>query len=589
MRKRSSFILIGALALGVILSWGILRAASDPPRPSGREMDAEVQERMRKAAQMADALEDLALRAFALSRIASGLSRIDPAEARQVAAQAWEAAQRIDSVSYRNFVTDLEGSARRWGKDEREKIGPLLERIERTRSRSWLLGVIAADTRTIDPAWAERILEQAIARSEAGGDSPGRDFDLRALAAEMAKRDRARAIGVAGKIRDPQVRSWALRAIASEIASSDPAGAVTVWRMAIAEAEKIQETVPSELDGNPRLAAISPESRQRLLLSGRVRRAAARAQVLGRIALDLHRVDPAMSRSLFHRAVQVAEGIEKPYTQAYTLSELAGTLAPADPGEAARLAARIARAHADARFSAWMSIAARTMAREDLERAAAAAGEIEEPYDRAKALGRVAVAMGPLDPGRGLQLAETIAYPYLRDEALGALALKWLREKDREKEAVALVERIADPLVRGRTFQGLAVSLAPRDPQRAKKLFARAASLAEEIHSSVLLWEILPEWVKVDPDRLYETIGRTEGDAAHRSAALRRIALDRWQSDRAQAGLVLEVAVKAAEKSDEAYLRSELLRQIAVEWTEVNGIKAGAIFWKAVEAARQIG
>lgn len=153
-----------------------------------------------------------------------------------------------------------------------------------------------------------------------------------------------------------------------------------------------------------------------------------------------------------------------------------------------------------------MSIAARTAAREDLERAAAAAGEIEEPYDRAKALGRVAAAMGPLDPQRALQLAEKIAYPYLRDEALGALALKWPQDKEREKAIVALLERIEDPLIRGRALKGLAVSLAPRDPQRAGKFFARAASLAEEIQSSDLLWEILPEWTKVDLDRLYEMV-----------------------------------------------------------------------------------
>lgn len=80
-----------------------------------------------------------------------------------------------------------------------------------------------------------------------------------------------------------------------------------------------------------------------------------------------------------------------------------------------------------------------------------------------------------------------------------------------------------------------------------------------------------------------------EGDAAHRSAALRKIALEEWRSDQARAELVLEMAVKAAERADDAYTRSELLRQIAAEWTEVDGVKAGAIFKKAAEAAGKIG
>jgi hypothetical protein len=278
--------------------------------------------------------------------------------------------------------------------------------------------------------------------------------------------------------------------------------------------------------------------------------------------------------------------IEKPYMKAYILSDIACALALVDTEEAAGVAAKINKRHADARFSAWMQIASRTSAQDNLEKAAAIAEEIKERYDRAKALGRIASAMTPLNPERALELAEKIEYPYIRDEALSLLAKEW--PKNRKKEVPDFIGNIHNPFLQGKAYKETALRINQKNPKKAEKLLMKATSLAEEIKSGPLLWDIATTWAKINPDKLYDLLARTEGHEVYRSRGLTEIALKEWGSDRIRSEMVLEMAVKTAERVDDAYHRSDLLREISMEWTKIDRVKAETVFRKAVEAAEKI-
>jgi hypothetical protein len=276
-------------------------------------------------------------------------------------------------------------------------------------------------------------------------------------------------------------------------------------------------------------------------------------------------------------------------------------IAPVYPGSAEEYAGKIDPAHSDAAFAALIKVAEVKGAKmgkadeDSLGKAEAVAKNITDPYDRAKALTMVAMAIAPSNRDKAVEMAKDIDYPALANEVLAAAAVSAAKESaDLGKQAI---DKIKEPrfaknetlYIKAKAFFEMAEQKAATDKEAALKLYGKAASGAADAKSTRLQWRATTGMCKIDPDKLFDAAAKIEGDDYDKAMSLSEIASDWSARGDSRSGLVWDMAARAASGIEDGGKCSELLTAVAAKCARYDKARASAIFGKAVEKANKIG
>jgi Protein kinase domain len=363
---------------------------------------------------------------------------------------------------------------------------------------------LAAD---IDPARAERLLNDAERIARAIKDDERRFFALAGTARAYATIDPAHAERIAGGIKDKIQRAFALAGIARAYAADDPARA----RQLIADAEQLaREIPPNEFNRVYQL---------RLVAGVCVDIAPARA---ARLAGDIEEMARAIGRRDYRdvalktvvemyaiidpvRAEQIVGVIQDEAIRAEALGASAKAYATVDPERAEQL----------------------------ITDAEQLAREIHDDRDRAVALGSIVRAWAGTDPGRAERIAHAIPNESWRAGALTAIANACAQTDPAHagrliNDAEQLDRRIHD----GKQelpgcLARIAKTCASFDRVHAERVLNDAEQLARAIpdvsSQAAVLADIADACTAIDPDRA-EKIAYAIRDDDRRAWALVRIA-----------------------------------------------------------------
>jgi len=274
-------------------------------------------------------------------------------------------------------------------------------------------------------------------------------------------------------------------------------------------------------------------------------------------------------------------------------------LAEVDHDSAGKLAWKIDAGHEDAQFAALFKAAqvkSKTVGvQEDLEKAAGVAESIQDPYEKAKALTTVADLMVTYSRDKATEMAEGIEYPALKNEVLARVAVALSKEsEDKAKEALGkIVEpRFANKevlYVKANALADMAAMMVSSDADAAKKLYGKAAGAAADTKSAPLQWKIASGLCKLDHDKLYEAAAKIEGDNYNNAMGLSEIAADWSSKGDSGAGMVWDMAAKAATAMDDDYASSETLNALATRCAQFDKARASAMLAKSLDKVRKIG
>ena len=473
--------------------------------PSREVASADEEAQARQAAldtadRAADAADRALARAWMLARVGAAWAEFDPQKAQAALDAALTAAEE----------TQMNALAL-WGEAQaaqektisslaaQEKARLVAQRLEATNSRAWALRLIAAEWAAVDPARAEEILEKAltVANNTAG---IYRELDVRAIAVTWATINPTRGVAVAERVYDPALRAWALWEIA------DATGDTSLYAQAAEAARQVSDPVD-------------------------------RARSLREIAV--HSGD----RALFDEALAALDGVEGA-ALAYALSDLAVA-----SGDAA-IVARIDPAYPDARAAALYRLGR-------FDEAWAAAAQIADPFDRARAQAAVAGAWGNADAAR------QIADPTLRDMALRDVALA---DGD-----VALAESIESPYYRVQALTALGQ-------------YQAALDAAEELSDTYPLRALAVAWAESDPQAALAVVDKMDREA-DKAQALRAVAA--VTDDQAIFERALSLALAARVRGD-PLAPAEASLALAQTLNPTNRDRAEVALAQAYEVAQRI-
>jgi hypothetical protein len=551
-----------------------------------------------KAMKAADALDNMNSKAYEMGQVGLAMAQNGAAGSAQVLDEALNIAREAHSPANKAMVAELKAETGGWEPKDMEQIAPAFDRLEKATGRVWTLRSIAEGIAVSDKGRARSILMEAAAEAEAMADKKYRDLDLRGVAAGLAGMDADAAMGVAGKISDPRVKAYALNAIgtanalyaagdaADEILKMDPQSALL--------SEETPETVKT--------ATLGAE---------RSRLQAAAAKSLAATAKALYVIDMDKAKEMFNHAADIADKIDvrHGYTKAYATSDVAIALASVDPGVAGQIVDKIDATHSDARFAALMKIAESNAKmtgktnESDLEKAEAEAKNIGDSYDEAKALTAVALALVPVSVEKAEAVAKEIEYPEFKNQVYAAIAVAAVRAGD--DSFIKAMDKVNEPskmmkadllypkghlmYIRAKAFCDAADAKAATDPAAAIKLYGKAAGAAADAKSGQLQWKIVGRLSRLDQDKFFEMAAKIESDDAVKAVALADIAADWASRGDAKAGIVWDLAAKAASAVDDNPKSCELLNDIAAKCSQYDKARAAAMFSKAYEKAGKIG
>jgi tetratricopeptide (TPR) repeat protein len=394
----------------------------------------------------ADVAERALARAWMLARVGAAWSDLNPQRAESALADALAAAEETqlntaalwgEAQAVQEGTVDLQFA--------QEKAWLSVDRLNSVNSRAWALGLIADEWASVDPTRTEEILEEAltVATGRASGIASTdiyRDFDVRIIAVIWATLDPEQGLAVAERIHDPAVRAWALREIA------EFTGDASLY----AQAAEVARLISDPVD---------------------------RARVLREIAVS------SGDHALFNEALAALEGVESA-SRAYALSDLA-----AASGDAS-VAAQIEPGYPGARAAALYRIG-------QFDEAWAAAGEIEDPFDRARAQAAIASAWGNADA------AMQISDPTLRDLALREVAVA--------KQDLSLAGSIESPYYRVQALTALGQ-------------YQAALEAAAELKDTYPLRALAVAWAATDPQSALTVVDIMDREV-DKAAALHAIAV----------------------------------------------------------------
>lgn len=537
-----------------------------------------------KAGKVADNLDNMTLKAYEMGQVGAAMAKAGESGAAQVLDQALSIAKDTHSDANKAFLAQLRQDTADWTGKDAEGVAPIIERIQNATTRVWVIRSIAEG---MDAGKAKTVLADATAEAAAIPDKRYRDMDLMGVSGALAALDPQAAMDVAGKIDDQRVKAYALKAIGT------PAALDAAAEAALA----IQKMEPE----SPTLTKDTHEDiKARVLAAEKDKLNAASAKALASIAVAMNATDASKAKSLLAQAAQIASSIEHPYTKNYAISDVAIAMADVDPQGAAQLADSIPDEHADAKYAALMKIAEvnsskGTVDGAGLEKAADAAKMITGNFDREEALMKVALAMAASNKDKAAEIAKEITFEDMKNEVLAALAVSASKEGDAATKAA--MDKIVEPrfaanrtiAVEAKALCDMADLKLASDPAAAKKLYSKAAGMATDAKSVSLQWRCAKGLCSIDPDKLYEMASKIEGDEASKALALADIAADWSAKGNAQAGVVWDMASKAAAGIDDSPKSCELLKAIAVKCAQHDKARATAMFTKAVEKANKIG
>jgi hypothetical protein len=473
-----------AVFIFVLFSLPIFRIPSQPVAAVSEEEQSR-QTALDTASRTADVADRALARAWMLARVGAAWQGLNPqqaATALDAALAAADEAQINDLALWGEAQAAWEGTL--GSQASQEQAGLMAARLGAVNSRAWSLRLIAADWGAVDRAREEKLLEQALAIAQ-GNPSIYGDLDVRAIAVTWAAIDPARGLTVAGQVRDPGLRAWGLWEVAGIT------GDQAAYDQAAQAARQVTDPV-------------------------------VQARSLREVAAHSGRT------SLFQEALAALDGAQGA-PLAYALGDLAA--ASGDPA----IAARIDPAYPDARAAALYRLGR-------FEEAWSAAGQIADPFDRARAQAAIAGAWGNADAAR--QIAE----PGLRDRALRDVAIarqdaalaqgiessyyrvQALTALGQYQAALAEAGNLSDTY----PLRALAVALAGSDPQA-------ALALVDKMDR------------EVDKAEALRAIAAATGDADTFNQALAMALAARLSGDAlapAQASLALAQAFQAVDKSE---------------------------------------
>jgi hypothetical protein len=452
------------------------------------------------ASHVADVADRALARAWMLARVGAGWESLDPQQAETALAAALTAAGAVQSD---DFALWGEAQAAREGtlgsQAYQDQAELMAARLDAANTRAWALRLIAADWGTVDRARAEKVLEQALAMAQSNPSIYG-DLDVRSIAVTWAAIDPARGLAIAGQVRDPGLRAWGLWEVAGIT------GDTAVYDQAAQAARQVADPV-------------------------------ARARSLREVAVH------SGQSSLFQEALAALDEVQGA-SMAYALGDLAA--ASGDPA----IAARIDPVYPDAQAAALYRLGR-------FEEAWNAAGQIADPFDRARAQAAIAGAWGNADAAR--QIAE----PGLRDRALRDVAIA---EKD-----VALAQGIASPYYRVQALTALGE-------------YQAALTEADKLSDTYPLRALAVALAAHDPQAALALVDKMDREV-DKAEALRAVAAASGDPDTFNQALAMALAARV---SGDALAPAQASLALAQAFLPVDKSKAEAAFAQAYDVAQRI-
>ena len=596
MRKGLILILAALLATALLIGCKEQGAekAVDP------KVLAEVSDNITKTA---DKLDLMNKKAYGMGQLGATMAQAEPAAAAATLDEALAIAKDVHSAANKAKLEDFTAQTKDWPAKQLEQVEPQLMRIEIANSRVWVIRSIAEGVAKLDKGKAKAILVEAASMAEGIKDKRYRDMDLRGVSAALAPMDAQAAMGVADKIADMRVKAYAQTVIGAETGSAAILDTAAATAKAIAKME-----VESELTNE----ASKPEVKESVKKADEAKLAVESAKALCRVALAVAKTDQAKAKALFNDANGIAQSIDAPYAKAYATSEVAMAIAGFDPELAASLAEKIPDEVADARFAALLKVAkAKTaMGKPDqaaVEKAADVAEKITDPYYKVKAQAEAAAAMVAVNKQKAAEMAEPkfdelkkpVSYPIedpgVTDETLAKLAVSL--DKENPQAAEDEMGKIYEPrfanryvlYVKAKALADMADARVAKDPEGAKKLYNKAASVAADAKASKLQWRIAAAYCKLDQDKLFDMAAKLESDNVTRALGLAEIAADWSSRNDGKAGMVWDMAMKTAGGESDDYAGAELIGKVASRCAQYDKARAAAMFTAAKGRIAKVG
>lgn len=439
-------------------------------------------------------------RAWMLARVGAAWADVNPEQADGALTDALAAAgeAQLNAVNlWGNVHAAQEAAVGLWF--EQEKAGMIGDHLNATRSRAWGLRLIAAEWASVDPARAEEILEEALAAANSNAGIY-RELDVRAIAVTWATIDPTRGLAVAERVYDPALRAWALWEIA----------AITGDQSLYDQAAQAARQVADPVD---------------------------RARSLRELAVR------SGDQALFDEALAALDGVEAA-PLAYALSDLA-----AASGDAA-IAAQIDPAYPGAYAAALYRLG-------QFDEAWAAAAEIADPFDQARAQAAIAAVWG------NAEAAQQITDPTLRDLVLRDIAIA---SKD-----VALAGAIESPYYRVQALTALGQ-------------YQAAFDVAGELSDTYPLRALAVAWAETDPQSALAVVDAMNREA-DKAEALRAIAVAIGDDPTFERALGMALAARVR---GDTLAPAEASLALAQVFYPIDKAKAEAAFSQAYDTAQRI-
>lgn len=306
------------------LAWALRECAA----VSGMD-PSEARDLLAEAEEAAGQIEDAEPREYALSDIAVAWAHLDLGEAMAAAGRTGDfdpqarVAALVGIAEARLSASDPEGA----GTALEEALSAnedILDVYERARAAN----VIVTDMAAVD-------LERAIELTREIEDPYLHAGALRFLAVAAAEEDPEEAVSLAGEIEPLSIRVEALVAVGEKLADVDQEKAIEIFAKALSEAGELKDTYPLRLLASA-WAPLDPV--KAMDVAEKVEDDQDRVAALTDVALAMLETDSAKAHVLFEEAYAIAQKIksdEDPFATATVLLDLAAAWLPVDKAEAA--------------------------------------------------------------------------------------------------------------------------------------------------------------------------------------------------------------------------------------------------------------